>query len=501
MVHKLHKNDESVEALVIGSGFGGAVAALRLGQAGINTVVLERGRRWQITPAQNTFATPHNPDGRAAWLSPATIFGQPIDVHTGVMETLVEDGIIVLNGAGVGGGSLVYNSIIYQPIPELFQKVFPGSISYDEMDTVYYPRVHSILQPSPIPPDILNTIYYDTTRLFIQHATQAGFRNHLLELAVDWNIVREEINGTKVQSTIVGDHWWGINSGAKKSLDRNYLSQAEKTGFVEILPLHVAVEIAETPEAGYRVSCHQINESGEVVEQKSFRCRYLFLAAGSMGTSKLLVKAKATGSLPRLNDYVGKFWSSNGDTIATRSNLPPVSGKGGPAGAVLENFDDLDRPIVLINLENWASPEGTQQCLGLGLPSQSGTFTYDASTDSVKLHYPRETQLMVDTEKTYKTLDSKNAISTKTPMTEMKFYTPTTTNRPAPETDVVITAHPLGGAVLGKACDDYGQVSGYRGLYVVDGALIPGSTGCTNPAYTIAALAERCMDRIIADIH
>ena len=75
------------------------------------------------------------------------------------------------------------------------------------MDTVYYPRVHSILQPSPIPPDILNTIYYDTTRLFIQHATQAGFRNHLLELAVDWNIVREEINGTKVQSTIVGDHW------------------------------------------------------------------------------------------------------------------------------------------------------------------------------------------------------------------------------------------------------------------------------------------------------
>nr|WP_241994494.1 GMC oxidoreductase [Chroococcidiopsis cubana] len=59
----------------------------------------------------------------------------------------------------------------------------------------------------------------------------------------------------------------------------------------------------------------------------------------------------------------------------------------------------------------------------------------------------------------------------------------------------------MGGAVLGKACDDYGQVSGYRGLYVVDGALIPGSTGCTNPAYTIAALAERCMDRIIADIH
>ena len=59
------------------------------------------------------------------------------------------------------------------------------------------------------------------------------------------------------------------------------------------------------------------------------------------------------------------------------------------------------------------------------------------------------------------------------------------------------TYHPLGGAVIGKVCDDYGRVLGQRGLYVNDGALIPGSTGCVNPSLTIAALAERNIDHIV----
>ena len=60
-----------------------------------------------------------------------------------------------------------------------------------------------------------------------------------------------------------------------------------------------------------------------------------------------------------------------------------------------------------------------------------------------------------------------------------------------------VSAHPLGGAVLGKACDLDGRVKRYPGLYVVDGALIEGTTGLANPSFTIAALAERCMDRLL----
>lgn len=142
--------------------------------------------------------------------------------------------------------------------------------------------MRSILNPGLIPPDILATPYYGRTRLFLEQATIAGFSNRLYDINVNWDIVREEINGTKVPSTIIGEHWFGINSGAKNSLDRNYLAQAESTGFVEILPLHQATAITEVPGYGYRVSCVQIDQTGQVVVEKSFTCRYLFLAAGSM---------------------------------------------------------------------------------------------------------------------------------------------------------------------------------------------------------------------------
>lgn len=476
--------NEAVDALVIGSGFGGAVAALRLGEAGINTVVLERGRRWQITPEQDTFATFDKPDGRSTWLSQKTYYGTPIDVYTGVLEQQAQEDILVYCGAGVGGGSLVYNAITYQPTRELFYKVFSDSIDYEELDQVYYPRVRSILNPAPIPPDILATPYYDRTRLFLEQATTAGFPNRLYDIAVDWNIVREEINGTKKPSAIIGEHWFGINSGAKNSLDRNYLAKAEATGFVDILPMHLATTITEVPGHGYRVLCRQIDETGETVVEKSFTCRYLFLAAGSMGTSKLLVKAKATGTLPKLNDDVGKYWGTNGDIFTFLSNLPPVSGKGGPAAAVLEHFDNPLSPVVLEDIPDPFGTEGKTQLLALAIPQPKGTFKYDAATDSVRLTWVGDPETVSAIKLTHNILKQKN------PDIDITI----------PEENDAFTAHPLGGAVLGKVCDEYGQIIGYQGLYVVDGALIPGSTGCTNPSLTIAALAERCMDRIISDI-
>ncbi|MCC5644490.1 GMC family oxidoreductase N-terminal domain-containing protein [Nostoc sp. CHAB 5824] len=498
---------QDVQALVIGSGYGGAVAALRLGQAGIRTLVLERGRRWQITPEQNTFATLDKPDRRSAWLSPRTVFNQPVPVYTGIFEENRENGITVWAGAGVGGSSLVNNAITYQPRRDIFYKVFSSSlVNYDELDRIYYPRVRSMLQASPIPADILATDYYEKVRLLMQHATNAGFPNRLLDLAVDWDIVREEINGTKVPSTIIGNIWWGINSGAKNSLDHNYLPQAEETGYVDILPLHVALEISELSNGkGYQVSCNEINELGEVVGQKSITCRYLFLAAGSLGTSKLLVKSKAKGKLPRLNNNVGKYWGNNADIIVMRSGLPPVSNNGGTSGAVIENLDDK-YPHVIMNLDNSLESVGEQVLLDMAIPDSNGFFKYDGFTDSVKLNFSRDSPgnqaVLKAIEKTHKILDKKNpTFGSKEPSTHMRIPKPNDrlSNQPQSMASDSITAHPLGGCVMGKACDPYGRVYGYQGLYVVDGAFIAGSTAVTNPLLTIAALAERSMERILVE--
>jgi cholesterol oxidase len=501
-------NDQAVEALVIGSGFGGAVAALRLAQAGINTVILERGRRWRIEdPTTNsTFATFRNPDGRSAWLSPTTYDGKLVEVYAGILELKVANGISILAGSGVGGGSLVYNAVTYQPPRALFYRVLPPDINYDDMDKIYYPRVRQMQNAQPIPQDILNTSYYSGTRVFLKRAEVAGIPTKLVDIAADWNTIREEINGTKVPAAIIGEHWYGINSGAKNSVDRNYLVQAEQTGKVEILPLHIATTIEEVPGHGYRVSCTEIYDNGTVKATKTITCRYLFLAAGSIGTSELLVKAKATGTLPKLNNHIGQDWGGNGDTLSTSSGLPQPTnpGQGGPATAVIQFFDNPISPISLINFPIWDAPEGTITSLGMALPSVKGRFNYDASTGTVKLTWPenanrtKDPKVLEATKFAYKYIDVRNTVGNYKPTTETVFGSmPPRWKRSTVDINETTTAHPLGGAVLGKACDLYGRVLGYQGLYVVDGAMISGSTGCTNPALTIAALAERNMEHIL----
>jgi len=511
-------NDEAVRAIVIGSGFGGAIAAYHLAKAGIQTVILERGRRWPITPSGNTFCTYRNPDGRAAWLSPETVLFEPkpIDVYVGLLERKVENGITVWAAAGVGGGSLVYNGVLYQPTRENFYRVFPREVDYDELDKIYYPRVAGMLKPGPMPADVLMSDFYKSTRIFAQQAGAAGLSVRFANVAVDWNIIREEIQGKKVASAIDGEIWYGINSGAKNSLDRNYLLEAEASGYVEVLSLHNVTEISEGPEERFRVTCNQIDDSGDTLSTKSFTCQYLFMGAGSMGTSNMLVKAKGKGTLPKLNNEVGKYWNGNGDTFATRGvSIETNPGQGGPATVILEDFNNPFLPQALIVYPEWDAPEGTLTSLGMSIPGEYGSFTYDADSDSAKLTWPAEApgnqRLLQAANHTYGLLDERNPYlleSGRQTSFSGHFHCPvngypvkSTTNTVQGKTQAAmgITAHPLGGVVLDKACDLYGRVKGYKGLYVVDGALIPGSAAATNPAFTIAAMAERCMDKIMAE--
>jgi cholesterol oxidase len=491
-----------VPAVVIGTGFGGAVAALRLGEAGIDTVVLERGRRWPIRRDGNTFATFEQPDGRAYWLRDRTgeaILGlpqleKPIDRYVGVLEVVEGNGIFIGAGAGVGGGSLVFNAIIVKPRRELFERVFPRQIDFDEMEDVYYPRVKRIIRSAPIPAYVLETEYYRSTRVSLDQARAAGFPTRPVELAVDWDIVRDEIAGRAIPSAIAGQSFYGLNSGAKRSLDRNYLALAEATRRVEVLPLHTAVGIGRGTGGRYVVTALPLLEDGTPAgAARQLVCKHLFLAAGSIGTTSLLVRARA-GTLPRLNAHVGQHWAANGDIPVTRGALPFTNaGTGGPAGHfILEDLDNPFGPTSLVELvlpphinaalEAAGAPPHFANYASLGIPPAIGSFSYDAATDAVRLNWPgtdpRLTDFLAAAQRTLSVLDQRNGSLT------LAF-------------NPLVSAHPLGGAVLGKACDLRGRVRGQTGLYVVDGALIEGSTGLANPSFTIAALAERCMDRIV----
>lgn len=473
---------EAVDNLIVGSGFAGAVAAFRLAEAGQTAVVLERGRRWTIRPDGDTFATAENLDGRAAWLSTSL----PVERYTGVLEGVFGTGIGVFNGAGVGGGSLNNQGVVMTPSEALFVRCFRGVVPYPEMRDVWYPRARALLGASPIPDDILATDYYLSARDFLAEAQRAGLPTIRPDILVDWSVVRQEIAGTMPPGAIAGQSPFGINSGAKLSVDRTLLARAENTGRVDVLPLHQVARIVPHGDR-YLVRCELLNDVGDVIDRSSFLARRVFLAAGSTGTSRLLVRARATGDLPRLNQWVGRLWGSSGDHTTVRVGMPFPPSTGGPAHVGAVDLSNPQVPLTLLNFLGAPSPvpgEGSSAALATTVVAPLGSFSYDATTDAVTLTWPNtDPHVTRIATAVNATLDRLNAAN---PGTRTFFVSPD------------VTSHSLGGAVIGAATRVAdGGLRGYRNLHVIDSALVPGSAGGVPPCLTVTALADRCVTAAI----
>ena len=209
-------------------------------------------------------------------------------------------------------------------------------------------------------------------------------------------MVRDELAGNAVPSASIGEYLTGINSGARTSVDRNYLAWAEATGLAEVRPLHVVTDVSTDARGRYVVRARHIDADGNLLEHVVLTGDALFLAAGSMGTSRMLVRARDSGALPRLSDQVGRHWGNNGSRIYLRALVPEPTGayQGGPTSVAIMRWDDPDNAVSIefgpapFPVETHAMPVP-----GFGICAPVGRFEYVPLTDDVRLIWPPDGDL------------------------------------------------------------------------------------------------------------
>lgn len=489
-------NIQSKKIIIVGSGFGGSIAAKRLTEAGHEVTMLERGKQWNTDGYTKVFSDAFGTTNKAAWLSydcPIS-FGLPIRYnkkYIGLLEKVQGQNIAAIAPACLGGGSVSFGGIWAKPSQFAFSQIFPSSISYSELESIYMPKVLQQMQCTEIPDDIYSNSIFKHNDIFKEHNERIGIENIRLVSNFNWDTIREEINGLKIKSATIGECIYGTNSGAKITTTDTYLKDAISTGNLEIITQNIVQEITLNCDNKYLVQVDEIDEEGKVIAGKTFSCDYLFLAAGSIGTSKLLTKAKEKNTLPNLNEHIGQGFGNNGMALFLRSSISVPTGAQQSFPPIYA-AQDLSNPSMPLYIEhfpfNFSNVE--LKSLGynfMGLNSTRGYFKYKSDTDKVELIFPgrnANNQRLVN-DAALLVMQRINQDSTGT-LSSLLGSIPVDN----------LTYHPLGGVVLTKATDTIGRVLNNKKLYVIDGAMIPGAT-CCNPALTICALAEKNIENIL----
>ncbi|MFG2952543.1 GMC oxidoreductase [Streptomyces sp. NPDC048291] len=496
---------DNAPAIVIGSGYGGAVAALRLGQAGVRTLMIEMGQLWNTAGSDGKiFCSTAAPDKRSMWFKTRTeaplatflwldVVNKDIASYPGVLDRVHYDNMSVYVGRGVGGGSLVNGGMAVTPRQSYFTEQFP-TVDASAMYNTYFPRARTMLGVNTVDATWFeSTEWYQFTRTSRKAAANTGLTTTFVPNVYDFGYMQQEAAGTATKSALAQEVIYGNNYG-KKSLDKTYLAAALGTGNLTIHTLERVKAITRASDGSYLLSVDRIDTTGAVVESKQYSCTYLFLGGGSLGTTELLVRARDTGALPALNSSVGAGWSTNGNTMLGRANhIWDTTGANQATMPVMgiDDWANTDNPVFAeiaplpIGFETWVS-----LYLAITKNPQRASFTYDAASDGVKLGWTAA-QSAVSVAMAKKLFDRIN-------LANATIYRYDLFGSSSKVFADDFCYHPLGGCVLGQATDNYGRVKGYSKLYVTDGSLVPGNIG-VNPFVTITALAERAMERVLAE--
>ncbi|WP_225828331.1 GMC oxidoreductase [Streptomyces naphthomycinicus] len=559
---------EHVDAVVVGSGFGGAVAAYRLAEAGLSVVVLERGRAY---PPGGFARTPAE-FARAFWDPAAGLYG--------LFDVWSFRGCDAVVASGLGGGSLIYANVLLRKDEHWFaeRQPLPGggheSWPVDRADLEpHYDAVERMLGATPYPLD--RPGYADTPKtLAMREAAAAlGLEFRLPPLAVAFAPEPGAAPGpglplagpgygnlhgaARRTCRLCGECNIGCNEGAKNSLDLTYLSAARTRG-ADLRTGHEAQAVRPGPRGGYLVDYvrHPVPEPPQPPEPGSrptaatLACDRLVLAAGTLGTIRLLLRSR--NRLPGLGPALGTRFSGNGDTLSfllrakdgSTGRSRPLNPSQGPViTSALRLPDALDGVPGAGRggyIEDGGYPQFVQWLAegarGPQQLSRAARFLTRRLADRIGLA-PRH-HLSGDLSDL---LGDGLLTSTSLPLLGMGRDTPdgelrlrggrldvswTAANsadglrrirsamrriadvlgagyadNPLWHLGRTVTVHPLGGAPMGHrpetgVCDPFGEVYGHPGLYIADGSAMPGPVG-VNPSLTIAALADRMSTRML----
>ncbi|UNB51238.1 FAD-dependent oxidoreductase [Mycolicibacterium sp. YH-1] len=523
--------DPDYDVLIIGSGFGGSVSALRLTEKGYRVGVLEAGRRYEDADFAKT-----------SWNLRKFLWAPQFGMY-GIQRIHLLRNVMILAGAGVGGGSLNYANTLYVPPDPFFNDAQWKDITDWRAELMpHYDQAQRMLGV------VTNPTFTDADRIMKEVADDMGVGDTFVPTPVG---VFFGPDGEKVPGKTVPDPYFGgagpartgclecgacmtgCRYGAKNTLLKNYLGLAESAG-AQVHPLTIVTGFEQRPDGLWEV---RTARTGSKLRRrrKTFTARHVVLAAGTYGTQKLLFKMRDKGKLPKLSDKLGVLTRTNSESIvgaatlkvtgeydlthgvAITSSIHPTSdthvepvryGKGSNAMGLLQTLmtdgtgpQGTDTPRWRQLLDQ--AGEDPKQMLRMLNPRQWSERTVIALVmqhlDNSITTFTRKTKFG------FRMLDSKQGHGEPNPTwipagNEVTRRIARKINGVAGGTwgelfNIPLTAHFLGGAAIGDSpehgvIDPYQRVYNYPTLHVMDGASISANLG-VNPSLSITAQAER----------
>jgi len=508
------------DVLVVGSGFGGSVTALRATEKGYRVGVIEAGRRFDRTTLPSS-----------SWQLRRFLWAPGLGLR-GIQRITPLKDIAVLSGAGVGGGSLVYANTLYEPLDPFYTDPQWGHMTDWRAELApFYDQAKRMLGvnevPEDTPPDeYMKRLADEMGVADTYHRTPVGvFFGEPGETVPDPYFGGE--GPDKVGCTHCGSCMVGCRVGAKNTLDRNYLYLAEKNG-ARVHPDTQVSDLEPLPGGGWRVTT---SRPGAWVRKRSrtYTAERVVLSAGVLGTVKLLLRLRDEGRLPDLSDRLGDVVRTNSEAIvgaSARTARPELSEGVAITSSIHPDATTHIEPVRYPPGSNAMGLLTTVLVDGGGTKSRQRRFLGRIARHpgeflrSLSVHRWSERSIIL---LVMQSRDNSIALRRHSRLdvlvTRPGHGEPNPTYLPVAndaarqvaemldgepwgawnETilDAPTTAHILGGCVIGDSAangviDGYQRVYGYEGLSVADGSAVSANLG-VNPSLTITAMTERAM--------